>query len=487
MMFARVLAVMPIIALVAVPVMAADVDARGSARADGWYNSEENEIVTDGRIDFDVDVGSVTFGGTYRAYDFGDGDYNPRGISPFYGVKHRYVEVRTNGLWVRGGDFFATFGRGLTLRSFESIDLEYDTSLDGFISEYDVGPLEVAGFAGRLDETVTDTRSVVHRLRGGRARVRLGSRVALAASGVRRNTDIEDETVVLTPDLSRFNDHVVGAETETWLGPVSLAGEYAVRRGDYYSELRQGDVEGHGTYLTGSASTSWSTLLAEYKDYYRFEDALVSPPTCVKEHVWILMNRVTHEIDLGNERGFLIEGTLTPVEDIQVDGGASEARTRDGSLIHWEIFGQIDTPRPLWGVSGLAGSWSREYVRDRFTEYMTGAVGLEYAAGPLRALDIDVEIQRTEEPSGEAFENYLASAACYPRHGLTLSVVGEATSRRGLKRDSWLSGDLRVAVAEGVEVSLGGGTERGGKKCSGGICFTEPEFTGVRLRVLTYF
>jgi hypothetical protein len=75
----------------------------------------------------------------------------------------------------------------------------------------------------------------------------------------------------------------------------------------------------------------------------------------------------------------------------------------------------------------------------------------------------------------------------YPRPELTFSVVWEATSQAGLDRDFWLFGDIRTAISGDFEVSLGGGTERGGKKCSGGICFTEPEFTGIRLRFLTHF
>jgi hypothetical protein len=228
-------------------------------------------------------------------------------------------------------------------------------------------------------------------------------------------------------------------------------------------------------------------LLAEYKDYDTFEHALINPPTCVRDHVWILMNRITHQVDLGNERGFLIEGTLMPAETIQVTGGASEARRQAGGLAHWEIFGQVDHVPASWGLSSLAGAWSREYVLGRFTEYMTGVIDLVYEAGSLSQIEVGLEAQRTEEPSGETFESYLASLEVYPGPDLTLSVVGEATTQVGLDRDFWVFGDIRARVSDDVEVSLGGGTERGGKKCSGGICFTEPEFAGVRVRLMTHF
>jgi hypothetical protein len=487
MKFPRSLTFLLLVFGYAVPAAATDMDARGSVRGDGRYHSEEDAVVIDGRVDFEVDIGPFSFGGAYRAYDFGESDYNPRGIDPGYGIWHRHVEGRTKGLFFRGGHFFSTFGRGLTLRSFEDIDLEHDTALDGFIAEYEPRSASLAGLAGEATERVSDVRSRRHRVRGGRVQGGLGSRVSIALGGLDRNTETEDEEITLPDSLSNFSDYVLGTEVEVWAGPLSVAGEYAYRDGDYYPELKQGDIEGRGAYLSGAVGASWYTLLAEYKDYENFEHALINPPTCVKDHLWVLMNRVTHQVNLGDERGFLLEGTVMPADAFQITGGASEARTQGGGLAHWELFGQFDNSVPRWGISSVACSWSREYVSGKFTEYMTGVLDLEFDAGYLEVLEIELEAQGIEEPSGESFEAYLASIAVYPRAGLTVSAVCEATSERGLERDLWLFGEIRATVADDFEVSLGGGTERGGKKCSGGICLTEPEFTGIRLRLLTYF
>jgi hypothetical protein len=463
------------------PVMAAEVDTRGAVRGDARYDSENGTVVIDGRVDFEVDVGPLTLGGTYRAYDFGEGDYNPRGIEPAYGLTHRYVEGKVGGLSFRGGHYFSTFGRGLTLRGFEDIGLEHDTSLDGFIAEYEAGPFAFAGLGGRVTEREGEVRELEYRLRGGRARVLLQPGISLAVSGVSRDTEF-----ILPEEFPEFADHVIGGEAEVWLGPVSIAGEYAYREGGYYPELEQEEETGHGVYLMGTATTSWSTLLAEYKNYERFEHALVNPPTCVRDHVWILMNRVTYQVDLGDERGFLAEGTLMPTDGLEITGGASEARRQDGNLAHWEIFGQADHSLPVWGITSVAGSWSREYALGKFTEYMTAAIDLEYGIGA-NEVEIDLEAQRTEEPSGESFGTFLTSIGLYPGAGLSLSLVGETTSQAGLDQDFWLFGDIRKTISSDFEISLGGGTERGGKKCSGGVCFTEPEFKGIRLRFLSYF
>jgi hypothetical protein len=340
---------------------AEEIQARGALRLDTRYETEQQATVLDGRVEFAVELRSLTFGGTYRAYDFGDGRYNPRGIDPVYHFKHRYIEGRLENLLFRGGHFFSTFGRGLVLRSFEDVDLEHDTALDGFLAEYQTGTLGLAALAGQVTERLSSVQSLRHRVRGGRLSASLGPRVALAVSGLARNSQTLDEDGSPTGRPLRFGDYVLGADGEVWLGAFTMAGEYAYRNGDYYRQPEEGDVRGRGTYLSGTLNTKGVTLLAEYKDYYRFEHFLVNPPTCVKDHVWILMNRVTHDVDLDNERGFLVESTLMAGDHLNLTGGASEARTRAGGLSHWEIFGQVDQVRAVRdrrGGPGVRGGWS---------------------------------------------------------------------------------------------------------------------------------
>jgi len=199
------------------------------------------------------------------------------------------------------------------------------------------------------------------------------------------------------------------------------------------------------------------------------------------------MNRATYEIDPDDEMGFLVEGTAAIGESALLLGGASEARDHDGDLKHWEIFGQADH-RVGPGLSGtLGGSWSRENIKGKFTEHRIGAYELSVALTDEAGIDVAFEAGQTEEPGGEAYEDYLVSAAWYPGADLTLSAVVEATTQEGLENDRWVSVEVRRLLVDDLEVSLSAGTERGGVKCSGGVCYFEPEFEGVRLRMTAYF
>ena len=469
------------------PVDAVETGVRGALSGKGMVNTDEGANVIDSRLDFDVDVGPLTFGGAYRCYDFTDAIYNPVGIEPFDGLKHRYVEGRAHNIFLRAGHFMSTFGRGLTLRSFENVGLEYDTTLDGLIAEYEAGPVMMAGLTGVMTEVIHRVPSREHYVRGGRARAEVGDVLAVAVSGLDRLTKRLDERESLPDDLRSFSDNVLGAELEVWYGPFSLAGEYARREGDYYPRLKQDYESGRAAYISGSLTTARLTLLGEYKDYQRFANALVNPPTCVKEHQWTLMNRVTREVDLDNERGFLSQGSLAAGENLELTGGAWEARTEGGGLLHWEIFTQVEQPMPRWGIKAFAGSWSREYLYGKFIEYKSCGLDLEVASTTLDAVEMGIEIQSIKELSEETHENYLGSVTVYPWPSVTLAVLGESTTEKALEWRTWLFGEARVSVGGGVEVSLGAGKERGGRKCSGGVCYDEPEFTGVRLRFSGYF
>ena len=469
--------------------LAREGEVRGALRSTDLYNTDLGATVLDARLDAEAEFGHFTLGGTYRGYHLSDKGYNPRGIEvPQPVIKHRYAEMRFDDLgtagrvFVRVGHFFATFDRGLTLRSFEDRDLEKDTALDGILGEYEVGGIKLSGLSGKVTERLNDIKYSEHRVSGGRVVVSRQGLLSVAASALARETERHDRERPLPPELREFDDIVVGGEAEVWLGPAHLVGDYSYREGDYYPDLRQGEIPGHAGYLSGTVSTAWLTVLGEYKDYWRFASPLVNPPTCLREHVWTLMNRTTHVVDLGDERGYLVEGTLTALKDTPITASASEARKANGDLAHWEMFGQIN--RPISGSisAALGGAWSREYSATGLTDYRTGMVEAELTPESGRAIEFGLGWQRTEEHPEGPYSNYLVSGTWYPAAAVTISGTAEGTTQQGLTRDLWFYGEVGVAIAEGLDASVGAGTERGGKKCAGGVCYTEPEFTGVRLR-----
>ncbi len=465
-----------------------EVSASGVLHADYLYNTDAEASVMDARLDLDLTVGALTLGTVYRAYQLSDPLlYNPADIDvPLAEIRQRYAAYESGAFRARAGHFLSTFGHGLTLRSYEDVDLEHDTLLDGVKGEYRAGSVGLMALAGATEEMLFGVRSREHRVRAARISVPVGDWAELAGSAVERASTELDEEIEIPDDRARFEDTVRGAELSLWLGPLTLAGEYAGRNGEN-PVTGDGSIRGHATYAAGTLELGWLTLFGEFKDYEDFEHYLVSPPTCVREHVYTLMNRATYEIKLADERGFLVEGSAPVGDALYVTGGASEARNHDGELSHWEIFSQAE--HSFWDAmtGGLGWSWSREYERGAFTEHMTGAADFYFTAVDGRVMEVSLEGQRTDDPSGRAWNDYLGAVTFYPGANVTFTTVVETTGDETQERDVWAMVEVRALLPEDVEASFSMGTERGGKKCSGGVCYTEPEFEGVRLRVAKYF
>jgi hypothetical protein len=472
-------------------------------------NDDIESSVSDARVDLDMGVGPLTLGVVYRAYQLSDPAYNPAGKDiPEAVVKHRYIAFEDEDISLRAGHFFATFGRGLTLRSYENADLEHDTVLDGIIAEYDAGALGLTALAGTTKEDESRTRYHTHVVRGARAAMPLGEWFEIAGSVVERSSILEDEGAAVHPDFARFEDGVRGAEVSGWIGPFTFGGEYADRRGEYPEAAKKVDsgtgepvypraqVEkrGHATYASGTVDLGWATLFGEFKEFDDFAHSLVNPPTCVREHLWTLMNRATYEVDLNDERGFLVEGSSTLGDAFFVTGGASEARSHNRDLRHWEMFGHATYDVGSDVTLGAAASRSREYLfgaeggTGKFTEHTTGVAEVDFTIASDQTVELTLEMQRTEAPTFEGVQkDYLASFAWYPGADLTISGVYEKTTADWEEREAWTMLSVRKSFDNDLEAEFAAGTERGGKKCAGGICRYEPEFEGVRFRLTKFF
>jgi hypothetical protein len=480
-----------------------DVFANGVVRGKYLYNTDDEieASAADARVELDIGVGDFTIGGVYRAYQLSDSSYNPAGIDvPAAAVKHRYAAFERDDTYLRAGHFVTTFGHGLTLRSYEDVDLEYDTLLDGLVAEYSLGPFALTGLTGTIDEEASGTRFYTHVVRGARAAMPVASWAEVAGSVVERSSTWNDVGGQVDSDYSRFEDGVMGGELSVWAGPLTIAAEYADRSGEH-PDIEGDDMTGHATYASAVLAIDWLTLLAEFKDYERFQHYLVNPPTCVREHLFTLMNRATYQPDLNDERGFIVEGSVPVGDAVYLTAGASEARSHDDDLRHWEMFGHGSyTPGEL--TLGLAASMSREYLfgsegwTSKFTEHRIGAVEAAFPVLADHSLEVTVEGQSVEEPSGETYEDYVVAVAWYAGLDLTVTAAAEGTTQElgrpdaradGEARDRWTMISVKRSFPGDLEVELSAGTERGGKKCTGGVCYFEPEFEGVRLRFSKFF
>ncbi|MGQ9603989.1 MAG: DUF6029 family protein [bacterium] len=453
----------------------------------GIVNTDYGVSVVDGRLDLQFHLSPVTIGIDYRSYDFGEGRYNPAGIDRFHGIKHRYAEVRLENFSIVAGHSGVTFGRGLSLRSLEDRQLEYDNLVDGVLLEFSNWGFSLEPIGGAVDERISRIQSVQHRIRGLRLSRGFATAFELGLCSIERSSIRKEEGRDLPPAIANFEDRLSGADFSFRHANFSIVGDYVIREGDSYRN-RTRDIDGHGFYGSAAIFLEGISLFGEYKDYSDFDHALSMGPTCIKEHPWSLMSRIIHEPNYYDEKGFLFE-VMTSVDGMHLSGGASESRKHNNKLNHWEIFSEIEISEKL-PIRAIGLSFSREYTTFEetwtFTEYISAAsrIGIMPIG---RSCFIDAEIQRVREPFRDRFFNYLLSTTFYPKDLISGAVRFEATEEPWAERDVWILGEMRIQFGDQGELGLAAGSEPGGKKCSGGICYIQPEFAGVRIRYSRYF
>ena len=104
---------------------------------------DENEETLENWLDVTYRLDILTTGIRYEAFQPSKSGQRKEGVA------FLYFAVEKDGLQLRGGDFYAIFGRGLVLRAYEDRDLRVDNKLTG---------LKLLGFYRGLEATLLTGR-----------------------------------------------------------------------------------------------------------------------------------------------------------------------------------------------------------------------------------------------------------------------------------------------------------------------------------------
>jgi hypothetical protein len=395
-------------------------------------------------------------------------------------VSKRAVTLDGDDFQVVAGDFTHVFGRGLALSVFEDEELNFDNRLEGVRGKlrHDLGTLTaVAGGdeGNRFRGLFAEARSWGP-VRGG------GSFVEAWGSGT--DTEITDREMHW------------GGFGEVTLGPTSVYGEYLLR--DFRGRDGVGvlGTEGHGGFASALASLGSLTVSGEVRDMYRFEHGYNDPPTSLKQHPWTLLSReagqALQDIPDDDVKGYLGEaeyaaGLFTAFSASlgRIDADAS----RDA---YWEAYGEAKTTWKEKMFFTAAAAESEFRLGSLFEERIGGFGEVVLDLDGTNSLTFGTEWAEARTSSSvtqsfqfpDEFRERIFSASYGRSPWLQLTVTYEDTTEEdpAEPRDDWLSVLAEIAVADGHDVQLSYGSERGGWKCTGGVCFFEPEFEGLKVK-----
>jgi hypothetical protein len=392
-------------------------------------------------------------------------------------MTQRYFGWNQNGFTLHAGNFYQVFDKGLTLNTFLDDAVYYDNNLDGVKASGLFDRFEFDAFSARGLDSNTGNRDYI--LRGARGSVRPLEPISVGLSYVRfKRNDFLDFSRSLNANITGFH---AGINQE----PLELYAEYALKRGRKPDAFT--DVNGDGTYLSGSLIFEKISLYSEYKNiinlvYPSPQNRFNAPPS-----VSYSGRTLTDLAGVQGERGYQVGALISPTFDINLEFAYSESFSRNAPVDEYlgEKFAGL-----RWALTSdlvVNYSWDRiDYtIEDEIENYIDVYYYINY--------DITVSAAaytRRFIPKGseDYHENYLTLGAGIANK-IQLNIGGSTSNwdtnpTRDAKKLAFVELTIRFPNHELV---IFNGGERGGLICSSGICQTRPTFTGTRVVLFSRF
>jgi len=439
----------------------------------------------------DLYIGEVRIGFRYDHFEPSNVDQRLWALSRESSIDKRFIEWSHGGLDFRAGHFPAIFGRGLTLYLFEDRLLYHDTELDGVKLSFRQGPVRFTALKGDSREWGT-----VH---------------AASVTGV--NVEVSIENLLFGVNYVKMDSggypeaDLPGVHVDFSVGPVSFYGEYAEKVIKITEGLFKGmlDLPGRNAlYLSSSFAGSGFSVFADYK-YYSYQGAtpFQNPPIVQRELTMrLIQSREPHVVSFDDEVGFQIEGQITPVDW----GTFTLNYTQSSAIVGRDIVPSNDQEnrpfiemlleadlRPVDGHRVRLGLVHDEEARALYFEEKLGFYS-EWESDiwdPYCTILLVEGLQVNDELRDRQFQDWLLEATVTHAPEISASVTYQLTTDEELEAregDSWLSGEMSYSFGEGSHtLRVFYGQERGGLKCTGGVCRMVQAFQGLKISLDSSF
>jgi hypothetical protein len=394
-------------------------------------------------------------------------------------LSYRYFELSGEFLKFTVGNYYAMFGRGLILRSYENRDLRYDNNLEGIKGTIDLDGFDLTLLGGTPRGEYERINDPLH---GADGKIAFFDWMSLGGSYLR--TNITDFGFV----------RLYGGNATLTFPHVDLYGEYA-RKDNPTGEYMEKD--GNGVYLSTNAYCTGFGLSVEYKDYERSEFinkevTYNNPPSLTKEHLYTLLNRHAYILNLYDERGLQIQSTSTLHENLSLLANYSYTTDHKDKMIFSEIYGEMEYDYK--DLATIKGGFSRmENKQVEGSPYFLAPVfDLTYYLSGQTSIAFVLEHLWTNKYDGKlTYYDQIISLSLSRSPIISLTFTHERTTewktRDWSGKKNWFITTLDLAIGEKHNLSLSIGSRRAGKVCSGGVCTDRPALDGGEIKLLSRF
>ncbi|MBI1798974.1 MAG: hypothetical protein HYR73_04750 [Candidatus Eisenbacteria bacterium] len=442
-----------------------------------------------------------------------ESDHNSEDTYIYAKVTQRYADWSDGPLRTRVGNFYTILGRGLVHRSFELPGVVLDPAflrsryglsrdVDGVLAEATSAHLSARAFSGTPNGGEFPPSGASIGLDPYAGQLSGGQLVATLARGVKIGATAEKSSAAGTRDLHLGSGFVDFDPLRLFKSSVALPlyAEYAQGDqsfGDWW-RFSTADTVPHALYAGANLLWGPVALAAEWKHYRSFRLGTNDPPSLVREHSDVLLNRNTHVLNANREEGHQLEGTFVSGAWGTLTANASRAEGRLGKkpAVFLEHFIELRTPADparRFDAAAFFDEGQDEFVG--VSERRTGGANATVRLWAGFSLTADLEHLRATRVRTSFDDHFLLIEAARAAWG-SLALVWERTTdptqetpSAALEPGITPRNFVRVSVSGDVgsrsHVALTIGEQRGGLGCTSGTCYQVLSFKGAQLRVTT--
>jgi hypothetical protein len=406
-------------------------------------------------------------------------------------IEKRFLSYSDPHLKITLGDFYASFGRGTALsviKTHEAYGLENlsDDTINGGYARIRRAGFDVQALTGRIHDKYEDTEDEISGVHGTYEPF---TWLSVGGSAVRTSLEIEDGDTTTSGTI---------VELELFDGALVLAHEYTFFNSDFF--YRNNADEGRAEYIEAAAVIDDFSVTVEYKDLQNFFAEYSTPPLIEEQDQELLADFFTiypEDLEALKVRGELILPTSTII--FGTVAVYDEKAARHPSYYRYmreinHIFGGIEH-QFLNGLYFSARLGQREeegtgYYFQFTGETNHGAVDVSVPLFSGFSTSLDYAFSRFEGEHLE-FQRDKLSFSLAKSQLFTATWVWERSNLPGevffTGKEEYRYFQLEVKLLKRHIARLFVGDNRGGIKCSGGVCKYIPAFSGVRMEGVIRF
>ncbi len=460
---------------------------------ENWLNADYRKGIFSAGIRFDI---------------FQPNDPDPsisRGKEKFSGIDFKYLKAEFGDVETGGeitvGNYYALFGRGLVLKSYEDRSIRIDNNLLGvkFIGRYK--GLTLTALSGMAEGSRAERNDILHAVD---IDYRLFNNLRLGSSFASNLSDEENAS----------RNSLASIRVQPVFENFDFYGEYGVRlNNDIKEKVFNNEEKFVGKAFYGSVNFYFGSLAgtAEYKYYDNFsfatEDGTVfynTPPAVRKEYAYVLLNRHPSPLNVNNEQGFQVELSYGLSDETYLTANYGLTKSLPSSSLYQRSLG-INTPvrtqlqevytqaQHEWSnkLTTIAGFAYYEEL-DANTKSITPVLENKFYFGGINTLRVIFEHQQvTNRTTTEKYYDDVVTVEYLRSPNFSVSFVGELQTKEpqpgNIVRKGWSFLQIGYKFWSHTDFSILFGTRQAGNICIGGVCRYEPEFSGVELKMITRF